>query len=252
MANRGKEDRPAFVSLLFKLLKFKPVAKIAAKIFGSYERVWNTLAITERNAMYAVLVGAKDEREFDLSGEKIAEKLKEFINTEDIVLDVGCGIGRIEKHLVKYCAEIHGVDVSKGMAKLAKRRLKGLNNVYIYKTNGKDLSLFPDGKFDFVFSIIVLQHLEKEDAVFYLLEMFRILKPSGELYFNVLNFFDDGNFENFMEKYVNNPSSRTAIKMRYYCLDEVKKIVSSVGFESVSLKANADIEILARKGMQNS
>ena len=39
--------------------------------------------------------------------------------------------------------------------------------MYIYKTNGKDLSLFPDEKFDFVFSIIVLQHLEKEDAVFY-------------------------------------------------------------------------------------
>ena len=35
MANKGKEDRPSFVSLLFKLLKFKPVAKIAAKIFGS-------------------------------------------------------------------------------------------------------------------------------------------------------------------------------------------------------------------------
>ena len=252
MANKGKEDRLLSYRFFKLLLKFKPVAKIAAKIFDSYERVWDTLAITEKNAMDVVLAGVKDERQFDLSGEKIAGKLKEFITPQNIVLDVGCGIGRIEKHLAKYCEEIHGVDVSKRMVKLAKRRLKGLNNIYIYKTNGWDLSLFPDEKFDFVFSIIVLQHLEKEDAVFYLLEMFRVLKPGGKMYFNVPNFFDDENFENFMEKYVKNPSSRTAIKMRYYCPEEVKKIMSSVGFEIVSLKANPDIEILARKGRQNS
>ena len=112
MANKGKVDSPAFVSLLFKLLKFKPVAKITAKIFDSYERIWDTLAITEKNAMDSVLAEVKDEREFDLSGEKIAEALKEFITPGDIVLDVGCGIGRIEKHLAKYCAKIYAVDVS--------------------------------------------------------------------------------------------------------------------------------------------
>lgn len=81
--------------------------------------------------MDSVLAEVKDEREFDLSGEKIAETLKEFITPGDIVLDVGCGIGRIEKHLAKYCAKIYAVDVSKRMVKLTKRRLKGLNNVYI-------------------------------------------------------------------------------------------------------------------------
>ena len=70
MANKGKVDSPAFVSLLFKLLKFKPVAKITAKIFNSYERVWDTLAITEKNAMASVLAEVKDERKFDLSGKK--------------------------------------------------------------------------------------------------------------------------------------------------------------------------------------
>jgi ubiquinone/menaquinone biosynthesis C-methylase UbiE len=247
MANKGKGDSPAFVSLLFKLLKFKSVAKITAKIFDSYERIWDTLAITKKNAMDSVLAEVKDEGEFDLSGEKIAETLKEFITPGDIVLDVGCGIGRIEKHLAKYCAKIYAVDVSKRMVKHTKRRLKGLNNVYIYKTNGKDLSLFPDEKFDFVFSIIVLQHLEKEDAVFYLLEMYRVLKPSGKLYFNVPNFFEEGNFKYFMNTYVMDPSSRTAIKMRYYCSQEIKKTLNSIGFNVVSLREDTYIEILAKK-----
>jgi len=243
-------DRPPFISALFILLRFKPIAQIASRFFGSYERVWDTLAITERNAMDAALIGVKDGEEFDLAGEETAETLKEFITSQDVILDVGCGIGRIEKSLAKYCTEIHGVDVSKRMVKLARKRLKGFNNVYIHKNNGRDLSLFPANKFDFVFSIDVLQHLEKEDAVFYLYEIHRVLKPNGKLYFNVPNFFDERNFRTFMDKYVKNPSSRTVIKMRYYCPEEVKKILTSIGFSIVSIRTDIDIEVLAKKSMK--
>ena len=245
--NKDRRIRPLFIPIALRLLRFKVIAQIASKFFNSYERVWDTLAMTEGDAMEAALTGVKDKKEFDLAGEEIAEMLKEFITPEDVVLDVGCGIGRIEKGLAKHCAEIHGVDVSKRMVKLARKRLKGFGNVYIYRNSGRDLSSFPDDKFDFVFSIDVLQHLEKEDSVFYLYEIHRVLKPNGKLYFNVPNFFDGENFSTLMGKYVKNPSSRTVIRMRYYCPEEVKRILTSIGFSVVSLRTSIYIEVLVKK-----
>ena len=248
--NTDRRLRPLFIPIAFRLFRFKLIAQIASKFFNSYERVWDTLAMTEGDAMDAVLAGVKDEEELDLAGEKITEMLKEFVTPEDVVLDLGCGIGRIEKSLAKYCAEIHGVDISKRMVKLARKRLKGFGNVYIHKNNGRDLASFPDDKFDFVFSIDVLQHLEKEDSVFYLYEIHRVLKPRGKLYFNVPNFFDEENFRTFMDKYVKNLSSRTVIRMRYYCPEEVKRILTSIGFSVVSLRTSTYIEVLAKKSVK--
>jgi hypothetical protein len=35
--------------------------------------------------------------------------------------------------------------------------------------------------------------------------------------------------------------------MRYYLPDEVKKIVTSIGFEIISLKISTDIEVLVKR-----
>ena len=37
-------------------------------------------------------------------------------------------------------------------------------NVSLKLGNGRDLGMYPDAKFDAVFSLLMLQHLEKEDA----------------------------------------------------------------------------------------
>ena len=50
-----------------------------------------------------------------------------------------------------------------------------------------------------------------------------------------------------MNTYVMDPSSRTAIKMRYYCSQEILKILNSIGFNVVSLREGSYIEILAKK-----
>lgn len=141
------------------------VRRIYATLVTNYERTWNLCAMTKRGAMREIS-HVEDEEIFDQREKKYAEELKNFIEPNSVVLDVGSGIGRIEKFLASYVKEIHGIDVSKRMVKLASERVKE-RNVYFYKTNGRDLSIFPDNKFDFVFSIIVLQHLAKEDAYIY-------------------------------------------------------------------------------------
>jgi len=68
------------------------------------------------------------------------------------------------------------------------------------------------------------------------------------MYFKVPNFLAGENFKlTFINRYVKDASFRTAIKMRYYCPEEIEKIVTSIGFQIISLRANTDIEVLARK-----
>lgn len=155
--------REKVLALGYKVLN----SGILSKLFRSYRITWELAGVTKTTAMDAVLRGVKDEEEFWLSGKREAEKLKEFISKDSIVLDVGCGLGRIEKWLASYCKEIHAVDVSWRMIRLARKNLKGIKNVFFYRGNGRDLSIFPDDKFDFVFSLLTLQHLEKEDAYIY-------------------------------------------------------------------------------------
>ena len=78
--------------------------------------------------------------------------------------------------------EIHGVDVSDEMIGRARELLRHTPNAHPHSTTGSDLALFPDGKFDFVYSYAVFQHIPSRDVVFhYLREAWRVLKPGGIL-----------------------------------------------------------------------
>src|SRR5215510_12833639 len=68
------------------------------------------------------------------------------------------------------------------MIKLAKERLRNTPNAHPQVTSGSDLSMFPDEKFDFVYSYAVFQHIPSRDVVFsYLREARRVLKTGGIL-----------------------------------------------------------------------
>ena len=132
-----------------KARKSNLIRRIYVAIFSSYEREWNLLGRNEDKAIKHIL-NVEERDTFDLRGEQYTNELRRFIEPNSIVLDLGCGIGRVEKFLVPHCKEIHGVDVSEKMLKLARKNVT-YENVYFHKNNGRDLSIFPDKKFDFVF-----------------------------------------------------------------------------------------------------
>ena len=103
------------INLGYKILN----SRLFSRLFSSYKLTWELAGITKSTAMDAVLRGVSNEEEFWTLGENVAEELKKFVNKDSIVLDVGCGIGRVEKFLAPYCKEVHGVDVSGRMIKLA-------------------------------------------------------------------------------------------------------------------------------------
>src|ERR1035441_10012066 len=75
------------------------------------------------------------------------------------VLDFGCGVGRVTRALAGIFGEVHGVDISGEMVKLAQAQLSDLPNARVHQTSGRDLDVLGDLMFDFAFSFSVFQHV---------------------------------------------------------------------------------------------
>jgi ubiquinone/menaquinone biosynthesis C-methylase UbiE len=95
-------------------------------------------------------------------------------------LEIGCGPGRLIKPMSRNFGEIHGVDVSDEMIRIAAERLRDIPHAHVHATNGASLAQFADESFDFVYSYAVFQHIPSRDVVLeYMRETRRVLKPGG-------------------------------------------------------------------------
>jgi SAM-dependent methyltransferase len=95
-------------------------------------------------------------------------------------LEVGCGPGRLLRPMSRNFGEVHGVDVSDEMIRLAEERFRGAASIQLHATNGRDLSPLPSDYFDFVYSYAVFQHIPSREVVLcYFAEMRRVLKDGG-------------------------------------------------------------------------
>jgi SAM-dependent methyltransferase len=136
----------------------------------------------------------KDE-EFFASGEKtVAEEI--LTDLGNIcqgkspggmrTLEIGCGAGRVTRALARFFGEVHAVDVSGEMVRLAKQALAEHPNAFVYQNNGKDLAVVPDIPFDFAFSSIVFQHIPSREIIEnYVSEVHRLLRPGALFKFQV-------------------------------------------------------------------
>ncbi len=156
---------------------------------------WDARA--RENARHYVATGKTDwtDEEFFRSGEKTVseEILTDMTNIcqgkmprDMVVLEIGCGAGRVTRALAGVFGEVHGVDVSGEMVELAQGALQGRPNGFVYQNNGKDLSVLPDRSYDFAFSTIVFQHIPSREVIYnYVREVNRLLRPGALFKFQV-------------------------------------------------------------------
>lgn len=100
------------------------------------------------------------------------------------VLDFGSGSGTLTMMAARSNpqAEFHGVDVDGKILTMAEKKLKGANLlIQLVQYNGKNLP-YPDNHFDRVMSSLVFHHLTLAQKYFALKEIYRVLKPSGEIH----------------------------------------------------------------------
>jgi SAM-dependent methyltransferase len=146
---------------------------------------WNERAGKDANYYVAFGRREQEEAEFLSTGADVVRILEKDLSRftgRDAALEIGCGPGRLMRPLSRHFKEIHGVDVSDAMIELARQRLRGTSNAFPHHSSGSDLKLFPDEKFDFVYSYAVFQHIPSGEVVFqYLREARRVLKTGGIL-----------------------------------------------------------------------
>ena len=110
----------------------------------------------------------------------VAQALPPARSTGLRALEIGCGPGRVLLPMSLRFGEIHGVDISAEMIRLARERLASAPNARVQVNNGVDLGAFADEWFDFVYSYAVFQHIPSLEIVLgYLRETRRVLRPGG-------------------------------------------------------------------------
>ncbi len=144
------------------------------KLLYAMRRDWDRRA--RENARHYIVDCRTDwsEEDFLKSGE---QTVAELILTDMInicegkdpknmrVLEIGCGAGRVTLALAKVFGEVHAVDVSGEMVKLAKATVAGAPNAFVYQNNGYDLSVLGDLSFDFAFSTCVFHHIPSKQII---------------------------------------------------------------------------------------
>ena len=116
-------------------------------------------------------------------------ELWNVITPERVVLDIGCGIGRIAAELAPRVKEVHGIDVSGRMIEAASRRCSAFPNVRLTKSSGRDLHEFGNASIDAAVAVDVFPYLNQSGTALvsaFFAETARVLRPGGD--FVILNY----------------------------------------------------------------
>ena len=105
------------------------------------------------------LFATKLKLAYEIASPRIQKYLEEEIkfvinqiNTDDKVLEIGCGYGRVLAHLAKKSKYVVGIDTAKNSLELAKHYLKEFNNIEVYHQTARNI-LFDPSTFDAAIAI---------------------------------------------------------------------------------------------------
>jgi len=112
---------------------------------------------------------------------------KKYINQNNVVLDAGCGNGRLYEFLNDSHINYHGLDSSQNLINIAKSNYPTGN----FQIGDITTLPWPDNKFDTIFCIATLHHIPSAKLRQQVISEFhRVLKPNGHLImtnWNLLN-----------------------------------------------------------------
>jgi SAM-dependent methyltransferase len=121
----------------------------------------------------------------NLYRERLKRCLAECTGGEKI-LEVGFGSGLIFPNLVKMYRQIYGIEKNDPyiISKIEKNFQK--RNIHTYLTSGDLLNMpYQDNEFDTVLIISVLEHLQPQEQTRAFSELYRIIRPGGQLVYGV-------------------------------------------------------------------
>ena len=227
--SRRRED------LGMRRMTWVPEAAVA-HIRGDYRKVWDAVSTGYEEARVSVCA-TPDLEEYERSGIDTTATIASAtgILPSDVVLEIGCGTGRIGLHMAGRCARWIGADVSRNMLEHARTALSHLPNVSFQPLNGADLEGIADGSIDVVYCSGVFMHLDEWDRYRYVVEMFRVLKPGGRVFYDNFNLVSDEGWAFFLEQCEYDPIDRPANISKSSTPSELRVYAEKAGFQEVTV-----------------
>ncbi|MGB6177412.1 MAG: class I SAM-dependent methyltransferase [Methylocella sp.] len=211
---------------------------------SDYKSTWNALSGSENDAKMAVS-GFLNEELYKLHGEATKNTLQQLvgISPDDVVLEIGAGVGRVGAALAPICKEWIGADVSENMLSHIKRRLGEFKNVRTVATNGFDISEIPSESIDLVYCTIVFMHLEEWERFGYIKEGFRVLKPGGRMLVDNVDLTSDKGWIFFELVCAIPPQERPTYISKTSTPQELETYFRRVGFDNIA-QSHADLWVM--------
>jgi ubiquinone/menaquinone biosynthesis C-methylase UbiE len=173
------------------------------KSLQELQRNWEGLA--QADPLWAICTDPRKQNnrwsreEFFATGKLEIEKVLACVRTlglqlnhRSTALDFGCGVGRLTRAMAAFFPECWGVDISPTMVRLAKEFNQDVPQCRFLLNEKNSLEEFTDGHFGFIYTSIVLQHIEGKYARHYITDFVRLLRPGGVLIFQALDEFRAG------------------------------------------------------------
>lgn len=184
-----------------------------------------------------------DPEAFDRSGAEAAERLAPYLGADTIALDLGCGIGRVALHVAPRCRLLWAVDASPLMLRYARRRLSAHPGVVYARCRDTAVPDVPTASVDLVYSLLTLQHVEREDAFLLLQEVRRMLRPDGTAYLTFPNLLSDTYLDAFTGYARQGLGGRKA-RARFYTPQEVARVLPAAGLSVSSMEEGTEIVVV--------
>lgn len=169
----------------------------AAKGTHTMSSNWDALA--ELDPLWAILsdpqkkFGKWDPGEFFSTGAREAERVLAMCKSHGVsvsygkLLDFGCGVGRMTRAFSRHFEWCVGIDVSEKMIGLARELNSGQPRCEFIASDAGVLP-FAEKSFDFVFTVLVLQHLPSRSMILeYVAEFLRVAKDNAVIVFQLPN-----------------------------------------------------------------
>jgi ubiquinone/menaquinone biosynthesis C-methylase UbiE len=196
-----------------------------------YGRVWDE-EVRDLSSARVAVAGYDDDLEWQRSGLATATHIKDALelNSTDVVLEIGCGAGRVGQHLAAHVSLWIGADTSAKMLKHAQGALKGVKNVSFVHLNGYDLHGVESGSVDAVYCTAVFMHLDEWDRYRYIVEAHRVLRPGGRLYVDNFDLRSSDGWKLFLEMAKLDPAVRPSNVSKASTEQELSWYAERAGF----------------------
>lgn len=135
---------------------------------------------------------------------------------EPAALDVGCAMGFYVERLARLGWDAHGLDISEYAVAEGKRR--GVRNLVVGTV---DELPYEDARFDYVFSIDVVEHLESALAEEMATELHRVLRPGGLCFLATPNFLTNAHWNVFAPDF----EDRDETHVSYHSAESLRRLL---------------------------